>query len=42
MGQVEYRNAGKLMQPTELIAIGPGITPQSFGKRFHEYRKKRR
>ncbi|MCD6200430.1 MAG: GTP-binding protein [Bacteroidales bacterium] len=40
MGEVEYREAGKLMQPTELIAIGPGITPKSFGKRFHEYRKK--
>ena len=40
MGEVEYRDAGRLMQPTELIAIGPGITPKSFGKRFHEYRKK--
>ncbi len=41
MGRVEYHEAGKLMQPTELIAIGPGITPQSFGKRFHEYRKRK-
>jgi G3E family GTPase len=40
MERVEYRDAGRLMQPTELIAIGPGITTQSFGKRFHEYRKK--
>ncbi len=40
MGKVEYREAGRLMQPTELIAIGPGISPRSFGRRFHEYRKK--
>jgi len=40
MGQVEYRDAGRLMQPTELIAIGPGITPRSFGTKFHEYRKR--
>ncbi len=39
MGEVEYKDAGPLMQPTELIAIGPGITPRSFGKRFHTYRK---
>ena len=40
MGKVEYRDAGRLMQPTELIAIGPGITPATFGRKFHEYRKK--
>ncbi len=39
MGEVEYRDAGHLMQPTELIAIGPGITPATFGHRFHDYRK---
>lgn len=40
MGQVKYRDTGRLMQPTELIAIGPGISPRTFGRRFHEYRKK--
>ncbi len=39
MGKLKLSNLGKLFQPTELIAIGPGINSANFGRRFHEIRK---
>jgi G3E family GTPase len=41
MGKLQLSNLGKLFQPTELIAIGPGINSANFGRRFHAYRKGR-
>ncbi len=42
MGKLQLKNLGKLFQPTELIAIGPGINSVNFGRRFHEIRKGKR
>jgi len=42
MGKLQLSNLGKLFQPTELIAIGPGINSANFGRRFHEIRKGKR